>query len=185
VEYKLKDAEKAGQLYVAENATSKSKKKCWLALKEGMVYYYTSEKDYIEHKPKKTLALLTSTVKPVVMGSSKERKAVSLSTVSTSNLQTTMFELVTIEKHYFFVLDTKEEMVAWMEKIQDAIANLLNNMTSNKEKATPSSAAELTPEAEWRIIQKESADNCICADCGAADPDWCSINLVRSYYHIY
>jgi hypothetical protein len=43
------------------------------------------------------------------------------------------FELVSIQKSFMFQCETKEDVTEWMEKIQEVIASLLNNVTSAKD----------------------------------------------------
>ena len=106
--------------------------------------------------------------------------------------QKNCFELVTIHKSYYLQAESKEgfdcvrivpfrnciisqskkkkqilEMDQWMDKIQNAIATLLNSVTSVKEMANASSAGT-TPEEEWRLIQQVAQENLFCADCSAA-----------------
>lgn len=73
--------------------------------------------------------------------------------------------------------ETPQEMQEWMDKLQETIANLLNQVTSVKEMVSglrsfrlcvqKAVAHEKTPEQEWRLIQKESEGNLVCADCNA------------------
>jgi len=103
-----------------------------------------------------TIPLLTSTVKL-----SKDKK--------------NTFELITIMKSYSLQCDLKDECSEWIGIIQEQIAILLGGVTSSKEMR--SAITDRTPEEEWHIIQKIDKENCYCADCGASDPDWVSINL--------
>lgn len=77
------------------------------------------------------------------------------------------FELVCIDQSYFMETETKEEMVKWMEKIQEGVALMLNTVTSAKEKAVSPTGKYITPEQEWRLIQQVSPSNTFCADCNA------------------
>lgn len=45
----------------------------------------------------------------------------------------TVFELVTIEKTYTIQTDTLEEFTEWIQKLQDGILSQLNSVTSSKE----------------------------------------------------
>ncbi|XP_051782489.1 arf-GAP with Rho-GAP domain, ANK repeat and PH domain-containing protein 1 isoform X2 [Erpetoichthys calabaricus] len=68
------------------------------------------------------------------------------------------FDLTTPYRIFCFVAESDQQKDEWMEAMRDAIAEALSNY-----------------EVAEKIWSVES--NCFCADCGAAKPEWASINL--------
>lgn len=62
------------------------------------------------------MSLLTSTVKPVM---SKDKK--------------NCFDLINVSQTFNFQSETNQDMMEWIEKIQQGVANILNTVTSVKE----------------------------------------------------
>jgi Arf-GAP/coiled-coil/ANK repeat/PH domain-containing protein len=65
----------------------------------------------------------------------------------------------------------------WQGFIQDGILRALGNVESSKESELRQQGNYEPPEVRWRILLRKHRDNGICVDCGAREPDWCSINL--------
>ncbi|NXM21099.1 ARAP3 protein, partial [Ploceus nigricollis] len=68
------------------------------------------------------------------------------------------FELITPSKTFSFVAESEREKREWMEALQEAIAEMLN---------------------DYEVAEKiwSNKANKYCADCWAQSPDWASINL--------
>eukprot|EP01114_Cavostelium_apophysatum_P024670 TRINITY_DN972_c0_g2_i1.p1 TRINITY_DN972_c0_g2~~TRINITY_DN972_c0_g2_i1.p1 ORF type:complete len:1016 (-),score=241.85 TRINITY_DN972_c0_g2_i1:3-3050(-) len=156
---KLDNPDKAGGLLKLSPGVVKTWKKSWAAVKDGIFYLYPSQKEFMDHKPTTSLNLLTCTVKII---HNKDKKH--------------LFDVISVREAVSLQADTREELMEWIEKIQSGIAAQLNTVTSVKE-MHQAAVGERTPEEEWRLIQQVSQGNRACADCGASDPDWCSINL--------
>eukprot|EP01119_Soliformovum_irregulare_P015780 TRINITY_DN4499_c0_g1_i2.p1 TRINITY_DN4499_c0_g1~~TRINITY_DN4499_c0_g1_i2.p1 ORF type:complete len:734 (-),score=179.05 TRINITY_DN4499_c0_g1_i2:52-2253(-) len=149
---------KHGVLYRLKEGMVKSWKRIWVGLsKDGNLLFYNSQKDFQENKVRVSMPLLTTTVKPVTI---KDKK--------------NTFAVISIFHTFQLQADSPQDMLAWMDQIQEGIAAQLNTVTSVKEM---NNSQDRTPEEEWRLVQKVSPGNTLCADCTAPDPDWCSINL--------
>lgn len=62
----------------------------------------------------------------------------------------------------------------WITAIQEGIAYMLNENTADKSKLK--GQEDRGNLQTWEELKKQP-ENCVCVDCGAADPDWISINL--------
>lgn len=136
----------------------KSAKKAWVAIKDGVVYLYAKEKDIEEGVPAVALNLLTCTVKPKY-GEKKLKNC---------------FELISLKSQFQFVADSPNEMMDWINAIQEGIAHMLNENTADKSKLK--GQEDRGNLQTWEELKKQT-ENRACVDCGAADPDWISINL--------
>lgn len=90
----------------------------------------------------------------------------------------------------FMQAETEADRVDWMNKIKGVIASLLNsqlqlnpgkNDPENKSFASQSLQSTLAdnsmqPDSVSRIL-REIPGNDLCAECGAPEPDWASLNL--------
>jgi small GTP-binding protein len=155
----LEDPKKTGTILMKASAKPfKSWKKVWITLKDGVLYIYKKEKDYLESVPTTAVSLLTCTVK-MTPGQKKLKN---------------FFELISLQVQYQFQAETQPEMMDWITALQDGIAYMLNENTADKSKLkTGEPRGNLQT---WEEL-KRIPENCICADCGAPDPDWISINL--------
>ncbi|XP_070605543.1 LOW QUALITY PROTEIN: arf-GAP with Rho-GAP domain, ANK repeat and PH domain-containing protein 1 [Erythrolamprus reginae] len=68
------------------------------------------------------------------------------------------FDLTTPYRIFSFVAESDQEKELWVETMQQSVAEALSNFE--------------VAERIWTL-----KDNCFCADCGAPNPDWGSINL--------
>lgn len=68
------------------------------------------------------------------------------------------FDLITPHRTFSFTAESERDKRDWMEALQDAIAETLS---------------------DYEVAEKiwSNRSNRMCADCGAANPDWASINL--------
>lgn len=82
-----------------------------------------------------------------------------------------IFEIVTPDKRKPLVLlaDSADERDSWVKHIQDAIETQLNQNE-------PAVSITENETLVHKILSAVDGNQC-CADCGAADPDWASINL--------
>ncbi|KAH3757523.1 Ras subfamily protein [Pelomyxa schiedti] len=142
-------------------------KKRYAAIKAGHFYVFKNEQKFMANSSELSFSLVTSTVKPFP---SKKNS----------------LELWSIDKRYPLQFSSPEEVADWKKMFEAAIMSQLANVVSEKEAsqaeaiAKDSSAAALTgpsPEECWAELKQVGRFNCICADCGAEDPDWASINL--------
>eukprot|EP01105_Mastigella_eilhardi_P018031 TRINITY_DN4161_c0_g1_i3.p1 TRINITY_DN4161_c0_g1~~TRINITY_DN4161_c0_g1_i3.p1 ORF type:complete len:716 (+),score=120.09 TRINITY_DN4161_c0_g1_i3:882-3029(+) len=78
------------------------------------------------------------------------------------------FEIISPGEHKPFLLqaESEESRMAWITAINNSRAALLSNLDVKQQ----------APD-ELRLLREISRSNRCCADCGAPDPDWASINL--------
>jgi len=72
--------------------------------------------------------------------------------------------------------ESEEQMLEWKETILHVIAKELNN-TQLPHNTANDALEKNYQENLLEHFQKTSKDNAVCADCGAANPEWASINL--------
>ncbi|KAJ6227311.1 centaurin/arf [Anaeramoeba flamelloides] len=94
------------------------------------------------------------------------------------------FEIISTEKRYLLQAETNEQLLDWIEVIQNNITHL-NSKEENKNSIT----TEITQTSPRETIQTENNDkntnvleslhsirgNDICCDCGKKEPEFCSI----------
>jgi len=92
-------------------------------------------------------------------------------------------EVWAIDKKHDLVLPNTEAAAAWKKTIEAQIFAELNAVSSKKEQEAGNAGVGedgepvISPEKIWNEIKAVSPGNCKCADCGADEPDWVSINL--------
>ena len=64
----------------------------------------------------------------------------------------------------------------WVDAIQNSILYSLNQVTSDRVDTADTETIMPTGSAALKVLQ-ENPENMECADCGAPNPDWVSINL--------
>lgn len=138
-------------------------KKRYVTICEGKFNVYDSEKKFAHAQaPQLSLELLTTSVK-VPIGAKKP-----------------VLELWAITDNYLIQFASAEQVSEWKKIIEGQIFSELNAVSlkdaSGKE-AAKADAEGRTPEIMWKEITSVSPANSRCADCGAEDPDWASINL--------
>jgi len=86
------------------------------------------------------------------------------------------FEVVSPTVSLILQAESEELMLEWKETILNVIAKELNN-TQLPTSATNDATEKNYQENLMEHFQKISKENAICADCGAPNPEWASINL--------
>eukprot|EP01118_Nematostelium_gracile_P018487 TRINITY_DN8212_c0_g1_i2.p1 TRINITY_DN8212_c0_g1~~TRINITY_DN8212_c0_g1_i2.p1 ORF type:complete len:534 (+),score=139.48 TRINITY_DN8212_c0_g1_i2:101-1702(+) len=95
------------------------------------------------------------------------------------------FEIISPDKSYVLQADNEETLQHWIAVLQNATAEQLNNQTIGTKKSAysspdsdrkygPDKTHVLDPLVQLRAVGEA---NCFCADCGAKDPEWTSINI--------
>ncbi|WOH07445.1 hypothetical protein DCAR_0726875 [Daucus carota subsp. sativus] len=101
------------------------------------------------------------------------------------------FRIISPAKTYTLLAETEADRIDWVNKIQGVIASLLNsqlrrlNSGGNEYNNTSSGSHNESALADQNINRadnvsgflREIPGNDICAECGAPDPDWASLNL--------
>jgi hypothetical protein len=94
-----------------------------------------------------------------------------------------------IDQKHTLQMASNEQAAAWKKILEAQILAELNAVSLKEQQqqqgatagaATGGSGTEgeaRSPESLWLELKSVSKLNCICADCGAEDPDWASINL--------
>jgi len=142
-------------------------KKRYAVIVKGFMRVYSSEKQYKKgEEPLQSVELVTTSVK-TPMGSKKP-----------------VLEMWAIDTKHTIQLNDNEEVAAWKKTLEDQILSELNAIQLKKEEelkqqanADAAAGGGPTPEQMWLDLKNLSPGNCVCADCGAEDPDWASINL--------
>ncbi|KAL6066153.1 phosphatidylinositol-3,4,5-trisphosphate binding [Balamuthia mandrillaris] len=142
----------------------KSTRKYHLVLMDGILYLFRSQKDVEEGTaPLMAIDLLTCSVK---LGSGS-------SIGSNKGAASSAFELVSVTQRYQLVADSPAAMMEWVTALQEGIGLRLTQNTDDKSKLKGGNKGNLQA---WAAL-KLQPENRRCADCGAAEPDWLSINL--------
>ena len=140
-----------------------SGKKRFVTISDGNIHVYESEKKFSQsHPPSLSIELVTTSVK-VPPGAKKP-----------------VLELWSIGDKYLLQFADGEQAGEWKKVIEAQIYAELNAVSlkeASGEEAARADAEGRTPEIMWKEIKSVSPANSRCADCGAEDPDWASINL--------
>jgi len=142
-------------------------KKRYAVIVKGFMRIYSSESKYKKgEEALQSVELVTTSVKTPV-GSKKP-----------------VLEMWAIDTKHTIQLNDNDEVAAWKKTLEDQILSELNAIQLKKEEelkqqasADAAAAGGPTPEQMWLELKNISQGNCVCADCGAEDPDWASINL--------
>jgi len=142
-------------------------KKRYAVIVKGFMRVYSSESKYKKgEEALQSVELVTTSVK-TPMGSKKP-----------------VLEMWAIDTKHTIQLNDNDEVAAWKKTLEDQILSELNAIQLKKEEelkqqanADAAAGGGPTPEEMWLELKNLSAGNCVCADCGAEDPDWASINL--------
>ncbi|EGD72990.1 ADP-ribosylation factor GTPase activating protein 1 [Salpingoeca rosetta] len=132
----------------------------YLAVKDDTVCIYAKYEDFRNEEPVNQLPASLLTVK--IGGTGRKAK----------NFQ---FLLVSNQESFELQAQSKEEMNSWAQAIQEATLFSLNMMESSQT-ASRKKEPKLTPEEALKVL-RTNPSNARCADCGAANPTWVSINL--------
>lgn len=143
--------EHEGYLYKRSTGLSKKWQKRFFVCKDSTLYYYHG----IEDKDAKLGEL------PLLLTSTREY-------VDTDRRN--VFTVISQKKTYILQALTNWDMMQWMAVIQNNIQHLLDNADGDDQGEQDS----------VKVHEQEMVNNLIhnqvCADCGAPNPTWCSIN---------
>eukprot|EP00002_Diphylleia_rotans_P021723 TRINITY_DN4236_c0_g1_i2.p1 TRINITY_DN4236_c0_g1~~TRINITY_DN4236_c0_g1_i2.p1 ORF type:complete len:982 (+),score=173.60 TRINITY_DN4236_c0_g1_i2:43-2988(+) len=150
-----KKVEHEGFLFKKSRKRSmKEWKRRYFVIKNGKMYYSRNAKQ--EKESRGVMNLLLTTVKEAY----------------NPDIPNT-FEVISNEKSYTLKADSPEEMKEWIATIQNAIAAQLYSQQD-----TESFSIGMKSQYDsLQILWAHESANMECADCGASDPDWVSINL--------
>ena len=102
-----------------------------------------------------------------------------LCTVKTTEQGSSYFDVITLNRTYHFLSNTKEEMTSWLNHIRTASEKIYSNVILSKMELPKSSqlrANGMQPEENlFRILAFQKLSNS-CADCSSPNPNWASIN---------
>eukprot|EP00048_Salpingoeca_helianthica_P004569 m.78622 g.78622 ORF g.78622 m.78622 type:complete len:693 (+) comp13251_c0_seq3:51-2129(+) len=151
---------------LSTHGTSKrTKSRHWVALTAGTVTYYPSLNAYMENLPGKSINLRHTTVKTTRVPKGQPTPL--------------HFTIVSLDnRQWRFEAKDAEDLASWMQAIEHEIAASLQRTSSTHSLARPARAgahAELSADQRARIAAVPGND--VCADCGAASPEWASLNL--------
>ncbi len=182
---------KEGYLYKQSRSGFKDWKKRWFVVRGGMMYYYSSYKDL---KPQGIINLLYSSVRPVLNASKKNTFQVVTNQNRTYILHgEDMNEWIeAIQQSTMLLLDamTPQEKGNREKALEGGAAGGGSGGGAGGGgggsggagaggaggAGAGGSEAAAEPETPMEVLMKVEA-NRTCADCGAPDPEWASINL--------
>lgn len=203
VNVNVTDVVKAGYLMKKAVSLKRGWLKRWFFIKDGQLFY--THKNTTVTKDKNIYAVLVanlviSTVRtPSAVNFSGKTNTSSVSNHSNNNNNNhgsslKEFQIVSPGQRglghgggvYELMADTEEEAASWIQVIRDQIEGSLTKTllpesssssgSSNSAVYAPvSSASLLVPSAA--TIQQLRSLNSFCVDCGAANPEWASLNL--------
>lgn len=139
-------------------------KKRYAVIVKGFLRVYASESKYRRGDGAlQSVELVTTSVK-TPLGSKKP-----------------VLEMWAIDTRHTIQLAGADDVAAWKKTLEAQILAELNAIQLKKEaelkqQQTRGSSGP-SPEQMWQELKALSPGNCVCADCGAEDPDWASINL--------
>jgi hypothetical protein len=159
---RMANAEHAGFIRMRGDDFLFQWKRRYLAVKSGEVCYYNSYEDYIEDIPVESLNCQLMTVKVAANGTKKSKH---------------QFQVVSPSRTYEFQAESKEDLEATTRALTSAILFALEQMMSGDVTSQTVDKSGKITHAKVVETLYANASNRICADCGAPEPDWASINL--------
>ena len=149
--------------YVGPTGTVNPWKKYWCVLSGGQIHEYVHWKDNM--KLNNTIDLKFCTVREA---RSTDRRF--------------CFEIISTQFKRVYQATSQEEMVQWICVIGNAIESVLNGTSSNDNLVPPYPSSNPDSNTNNSLtllddLRSRDSSNLFCADCGAKNPDWCSINL--------
>ncbi|XP_034945178.1 centaurin-gamma-1A [Chelonus insularis] len=155
---------KQGYLFKRSSKSLKERKKKYVTLLEdGRLTYHSSLHDYMNDTNGKEILLQYVTVK--VPG--KTPKGSKLSSIQDDSFE---FSIISLEnKTWNFEANNAEDRDSWIAAIELQILSSLQNSDADKKNETEA--------FKMHCIRNKVSGNDACADCGAANPDWASLNL--------
>jgi len=150
-----------GYLFKQGTGIRKDWKRRYFVIENGVLSYYRHGKDV---GPVASLPLLLCSVK---VNNDIDRRF--------------CFEIISPEVSYMVQAESEQQMFEWISVIQNATADLLNNQMITKKSAytggTEAEDSKTSFAKTLTMLKSINPKNGFCADCGAEDPEWASINL--------
>jgi len=193
VNVNVTDVVKAGYLLKKGVSMKRSWLKRWFFIKDGQLFY--THKNTTVTKDKNIYAVLVANlVISTVRTPSAIHSSAKTNTSSSSNASLKEFQIVSPGQRglghgggvYELMAETDEEAASWIQVIRDQIEGSLTKTlapsssissinNNNAIYAAVSSGSLLVPSDS--TIQQLRSLNSTCVDCGAANPEWASLNL--------
>jgi hypothetical protein len=156
---------KQGWIWKSKKGNKGTWKRRFFNIRFGNIYYYKTLNNYYESKPHNFLNTVTCAVKSDVKNSV-------IFDLDASKFKDCIFDLCTPNKNYKLRANSLMEKEQWIQSIQNSIQWSINQVTFSN---SPGSMSLNCCFSE--IIKKIKSENRECADCGALNPEWISINL--------
>ena len=155
---------KQGHLFKRSSKSLKERKKKYVTLLEdGRLTYHSSLHDYMNDTNGKEILLQYVTVK--VPG--KTPKGSKSTPTQDDSFE---FSIISLEnKTWHFEASNADDRESWIAAIEQQILSSLQNSDGEKKNETEA--------FKMHCIKNKVLGNDACADCGAANPDWASLNL--------
>ncbi|XP_012276658.1 centaurin-gamma-1A isoform X2 [Orussus abietinus] len=155
---------KQGYLFKRSSKSLKEwKKKYVTLLEDGRLTYHSSLHDYMNDTNGKEILLQYVTVK--VPG--KTPKGSKSTAAQEDSFE---FSIISLEnKTWHFEGNSAEDRDSWITAIEQQILSSLQNSDTDKKNETDT--------FKMHCIKNKISGNDACVDCGAANPDWASLNI--------
>eukprot|EP00002_Diphylleia_rotans_P039513 TRINITY_DN9186_c0_g1_i1.p1 TRINITY_DN9186_c0_g1~~TRINITY_DN9186_c0_g1_i1.p1 ORF type:complete len:823 (-),score=171.62 TRINITY_DN9186_c0_g1_i1:205-2673(-) len=146
---------KEGYLFKRRGTSRKDWSRHYFIIRDGHLVYYNNLK---EVAPRGSVNLLLSTVKEVACTE-----------------HANCFDVISNESTFSLMAETESDKRDWITAIQSTTALLISSLSISSNQPTKIVIGSMSDPLS--IVRASSESNHRCADCGASDPDWVSINI--------